>query len=315
MNTKYKVLVVGGTGLVGRKLIKILFENNFPLDNLIVTSRSYKEIEILDKKIKVVPLSKEVFEDIDICFFTSPSGVSKEYVPYALTKCKLVIDNSSFFRFNEESNLIIPEINLDEIKGKLISNPNCSTIQACLVLNEISKICTIKKIVYSTYQSCSGGGQGLLNELNSNLKFRNTCISNIGSVNQRGYSEEEMKLINETQKILNKDIEIHSNCIRVPVPYCHGVFIYLECEKEVKIDEIKSELSKTNRIELVDNQEIMYFQKSYDSEKVRVGKIKKDLFNNKAFSLFCVADNLTVGAAYNAYKIACEILRRKDENN
>lgn len=308
MNTKYRVLVVGGTGLVGRKLLELLIKNNFPISDLIVTSRSYKQMEIDNRKIQVVPLTKDVFDGIDICFFTSPSDVSKDYVPYALTKCKWVIDNSSYFRMKEESNLIIPEVNFDQIKSNLISNPNCSTIQSCLVLNEIGKYYSFKKIIYSTYQSCSGGGQKLLSLLDSDLKLRNTCLTNIGEINNDGYSDEEIKLINETRKILSKDIEIHSNCIRVPVSYCHGVFIYVKCDREVDVTFIKNIISKSERLELLSNKEIIYFQDSYGNERVRVGKIKKDIFNKNAFSLFCVADNLMVGAAYNAYLIAVKLI-------
>ena len=260
-------------------------------------------------------MNKDVFEDIDLCFFTTPSSVSKEYVPYALSKCKWVIDNSSYFRLKEESNLIIPEINFNRINSNLISNPNCSTIQACLALEEIGKFYSLNKIIYSSYQSCSGGGYKLLSQLENDQVLKNTCLSNIGDINKDGYSEEEMKLIEETRKIFSKDIDIHSNCIRVPISYCHGLFIYVECDREVDVSFLKEIVNNSNRLVLIDNKDIMYFQDSYDSEKVMVGKIKKDIFNKNAFSMFCVADNLMVGAAYNAYQIAVNLMRRKDETN
>ena len=323
MNTLYNVLVVGGTGLVGRKLIEILLDKNFPINQLISSKsdNTKEDLIINDRKIDLFKLDEKLFDNIDFCFFCSSNEVSLKWGEIAKKKCKYVIDNSSCYRKDKNTPLIIPEINKDKINSNFISNPNCSTIQSLLVLNEIKKKYKIEKIIYSTYQSCSGGGKEELKEL---LMSRNklssiysnylcdTCISQIGNVDDSHFSLEEIKMINETKKILDDyKINVHASCIRVPVSYCHGVFIYVEVKEKVDINDVIDFIRQSNNLVYIKDNEIIYFQDAYDSEKVLVGRVKKDLVNDHAFSLFCVADNLKVGAAFNAYNIAKVLI---DEN-
>lgn len=327
MKNVYNLLIVGGTGLVGRELIEILLKKGFPFSEIKISNSTLEKgnIEILNRDFQVYPLNEEVFEDVDICFFCSTSEVSEKWCIYAKEKCKYVIDNSSFFRMRDNVPLIIPEINLIDINNRLISNPNCSTIQSLLVLNEIRKEYRLNKVIYSTYQSCSGGGKSELEELNnSRLKISNiydhylcdTCISQIGSIDEEGYSQEELKMINETKKILKLPfLEVHANCIRVPVNYCHGVFIYVEVDKEVSKNKVIDLIKGSNRLEFIEDNKIIYFQKACKSEKVLVGRVKVDKYKKNCFSLFCVADNLYVGAAYNAYHIALNLIGEKNEKN
>lgn len=323
MDTLYNVLVIGGTGLVGKNLIEILIEKKFPY-NSIISSKSNNtkdKLVINEKEIELVNLDEKAFENIDICFMCANNEIALKWGMYAKEKCKFVIDNSSAFRMDSNIPLIIPEINKDKINYNLISNPNCSTIQSLLVINEIRKLYSINKIIYSTYQSCSGGGKEELNELSlSHVKKCNlyscclcdTCISQIGEIDDTRFSKEETKMINETKKILNDySLNIHASCIRVPVSYCHGVFIYFEIKEKVEIEKIIDLINSSERLIYKKDNEILYYQEAYQSEKVIVGRIKKDLDNERAFSLFCVADNLKVGAAFNAYNIAKVLI---DEN-
>ena len=323
MNTLYNVLVVGGTGLVGKNLIKILIEKEFPYNRIISTksNNTKDKLVIKDKEIELVNLEESAFEDIDICFICASNELALKWGNYAKEKCKFVIDNSSAFRMDSSVPLIIPEINKDRINSNLISNPNCSTIQSLLVINEIKKLYSINKIIYSTYQSCSGGGKEELNELSLSYAKKcdlysyalcDTCISQIGEIDDSRFSKEEIKMINETKKILfDYSLNIHASCIRVPVSYCHGVFIYIETKEKVDVEKIIELINSSDRLIYKKDNEILYFQEAYQSEKVVVGRIKKDLDNDCALSLFCVADNLKVGAAFNAYKIAKVLI---DEN-
>ena len=209
--------------------------------------------------------------------------------------------------------LVIPEINYNDIfltKRKIIANPNCSTIQCLLVLNIINKIYKLKKIIYNTYQSVSGSGMKGVFDLQSTLEGYNnefypldissTCIPLIGDIKANNYTEEEIKMINETKKILHlNDVDISSTCVRVPIFYGHGVSIYLEFDQEIEIDVIIDELKKYDYIYL---NNIANTIDVYNTDKVSVGRIRKGI-NNKSMWLYCTADNLRIGASSNALKI------------
>jgi aspartate-semialdehyde dehydrogenase len=327
MDTLYNVLVIGGTGLVGRQLLELLIVNKFPYKNIKAThsNNNLNKIQVNGEEIDILPLNENVFKDIDICFFCSTSEISSRWGKYAHSICKYVIDNSSCFRMDKDVSLIVPEINFDKCESTYVCNPNCSTIQSVLVLDQIRKRYKINKVIYSTYQSCSGGGKEELKELNQSYdKICNiysqylcdTCISQIGEITSNGFSLEELKMINETKKILDDyKLEVHASCIRVPVSYCHGVFIYVEVDENVNVDNIIQLIKESNRLVYKPDNEILYFQEAYRNDKVLVGRVKKDLVNNKAFSIFCVADNLRVGAAYNAYNIALNLIRRDNEKH
>lgn len=326
MKDTYNVLIVGATGLVGKTLIEILIEKNFPFKEIKGTkghTYTKDKLFVKNQKINIYELNENIFDDIDFCFFCSTNEVSRAYGKIAKRKCKYVIDNSSYYRMNNDVPLIVPSVNFSSINSSFISNPNCSTIQAVLVINEIKKLYKIKRIIYSTYQSCSGGGKEELIELknsflNKNKKYSNllcdTCISQIGEINNQGYSTEELKMINETKKIFKDDkIYVHANCIRVPVKFCHGVFIYLECDKKINKEVIIDQLKKSDRLEYIEDNEILFFQDAYQKDKVLVGRVREDIDNECALSLFCVADNLRIGAALNAYEIL-ERLMNDDKN-
>lgn len=328
MSVLYNVLVVGATGLVGQRLIEILLDKEFPINNLVLSASDNsigRVLRIRGKDYSLKKTNEEVFDNIDICFFCSNALVSEKWGMIAKEKCKYVIDNSSYFRMDKDVPLIIPEINFNSCNSNYISNPNCSTIQALLVINEIRKLFKINRIIYSTYQSCSGGGRRELIELLSSYSHNSkkifdhylcdTCISNIGEIKDNHFSSEEIKMINETKKIL-KDykLEVHASCIRVPVPYCHGVFIYLETDSEIDLDKVINQFNKSPRV-LYKDSGFIYFQDAYYSEKVIVGRLKKDFDKPNAMSLFCVGDNLHVGAALNAYNIALYLIRGHNEND
>ena len=213
MEPLYNVLVVGGSGLVGNKLIEILIEKEFPFSSIKYTksSKEGSNLFVNGVEVELIALNEKSFDDIDFCFFCSTSEVSSIYGKLAKEKCKYVIDNSSYFRMDKDVPLIIPEINFSSINSSLIANPNCSTIQSLLVIDAIRKQYSLKKIIYSTYQSCSGGGKEELKELNKSFsKISNiysellcdTCISQIGIIDDSGFSLEEIKMINETKRFL-----------------------------------------------------------------------------------------------------------------
>ena len=205
-------------------------------------------------------------------------------------------------------------------KRKIIANPNCSTIQSVIVLNEINKINLLEKVLYSTYQSISGAGKKAIDDYeNEEIKYfplniRKTCIPIIGNILENNYTSEEMKMILETKKILhNQDLNVSASCIRVPVVYCHGVNIYLECKNEINLDEIKKQLALCPEIIILDDNQLNLFPSSLiakDNDLVYVGRIRLDMNNKKAMWVYCVSDNLRIGAASNSIKILKTLLLR-----
>ena len=320
---KYNVAVVGATGLVGRTFLKVLAEYNFPINNLVLYSSARSagsKVEYCGKEYVVEELTEDSFENIDIALFSAGGGVSKKFAPIAEKKGAVVIDNSSAWRMDDNCALVVPEINLEDAyqKSNIIANPNCSTIQSVLPLKALKDKFGLKKVVFTTYQSVSGSGQKGINDLENCLQGKknefypydiaNTCIPEIDEFLDDGYTKEEMKMVNETRKILHDDnILVSATCIRVPIKACHGVMMQVELEKDFSLEEVKEALKQQPGVVLYDDVKNHIYPNSIvakDQDQVYVGRIRKDLTSEKGILLYCVADNIRKGAASNAVQIA-----------
>lgn len=320
---KYNVAIVGATGLVGRTFLEVLSEYNFPINDLklYASSKSKGKFERFNgKDYEVYELNEDAFDNIDIALFSAGSGVSKKYAPIARDKGVIVIDNSSCFRMDDDCSLIVPEINMEDVytKSNIIANPNCSTIQSVLPLKPLSDKFGLKKVVFTTYQAVSGSGQKGINDLERCQRgeknefypydISNTCIPEIDEFLDSGYTKEEMKMVNETRKILHlPSLKVSATCIRVPVKACHGVSMQIELEKEFTLDEVRKALASQEGIALYDDVKNHIYPNSIiakGKDLVYVGRIRRDLANENSILLYCVADNIRKGAAGNAVQIA-----------
>lgn len=261
------------------------------------------------------------FNKDDFIFFCAGTDISKEWVEIAKEAGGIVIDNSSFYRMNNDIPLIVPEVNFQQydLKNKIVSNPNCSTIQSVIVLNPLKKY-GLKRVFFTTYQSVSGSGMKGINDLintqrgNPNTFYpyniKDTFIPQIDYILDSGFTKEEIKMVNETKKILNlPNLEVSATCVRVPIIYSHGVSIVVELDIECSLLEIREELKKQAGLIVLDSTDIPTTIHSSGNDSVYVGRIRKDLSNPKMFHLFCVADNIRKGAASNAVSIAEEIIK------
>ena len=326
---KYNVAVVGATGLVGRTFLKVLEEYNFPINNLILyaSARSKgKVVTYCGKEYVIEELTKDSFDGVEIALFSAGGSISQEYAPIAESKGAVVIDNSSAWRMHEDCALVVPEINLDDIytKRKIIANPNCSTIQSVLPLKPLSDKYGLKRVVYTTYQAVAGSGQKGVDDLRRTKEgqkpefypydISNTCIPEIDSFLDDGYTKEEMKMVNETRKILHlENLPVSATCIRVPVEVCHGVMIQVELEKEFDLEEVKQVLASQEGIVLYDDPKNHIYPNSIvakDKDQVFVGRIRKDISTKNGLLLYCVADNVRKGAASNAVQIALAMVKK-----
>ena len=329
MNKKYKVAIVGATGLVGRTVLKVLEEKNMSYLNYTLFSSeksSGSKINFFNMNYIVCKLDERSFnQNFDFAFFCAGGSVSEKYIPIAVSKGCTVIDNSSVFRMAEDVPLVVPEVNSECIfnnKG-VIANPNCSTIQAVLPLKPLDDNYKIKRIIYSTYQAVSGAGRLGIEDLekksnNDNLqKFSysiyNNCIPHIDDFTQDGYTKEEHKMINETRKILNKPhLPITATAVRVPVVNCHGESLNVEFEEDFDIYDIKVMLQNFPGIIVVDDPEKNYYplaSKANGNNEVFVGRIRRDFSVNYGINLWVVADNLRKGAATNAVQILEKLIQ------
>ena len=329
MNKKYKVAIVGATGLVGRTVLKVLEEKNMSYLNYTLFSSeksSGSKINFFNMNYIVCKLDERSFnQNFDFAIFCAGGSVSEKYIPIAVSKGCTVIDNSSVFRMVEDVPLVVPEVNSECIfnnKG-IIANPNCSTIQAVLPLKPLDDKYKIKRIIYSTYQAVSGAGRLGIEDLekksnNDNLqKFSysiyNNSIPHIDDFTQDGYTKEEHKMINETRKILNKPhLPITATAVRVPVVNCHGESINVEFEEDFDIYDIKVMLQNFPGIIVVDDPEKNYYplaSKANGNNEVFVGRIRRDFSVNYGINLWVVADNLRKGAATNAVQILEKLIQ------
>lgn len=317
---KYNLAVLGATGLVGGTILKVLEERDFPINNIYFLSSKKSagnDIVFKEKTYKVEELNEESFnKDIDFAFFAAGGSISEKYAKLAVEKGIKVIDNSSVFRMEEEVPLIVPEVNPDEaLSGNgIISNPNCSTIQSVVPLKPLHDNFKIKRIVYSTYQAVSGSGLGGLKDLEQgNVEFypyqiQANALPHIDSFLENGYTKEEMKMIDETKKILKDDsIKITATTVRVPVKYCHSVSVNLEFEKSFELEDVYRVLEEFEGIIVQDDVQNNIYPMPLDvegSDKVYVGRIRRDYSLDNGLNLWIVADNIRKGAATNAVQIA-----------
>lgn len=321
---KVNVAVVGATGLVGSMMLKVLSEKNFPIDKLYLFSSKKSagsEVEYCGKKYTVEELNENSFEgkDIKIALFSAGGSVSEKYAPIAAKKGVIVIDNSSHFRMNPDVPLVVPEINPEDIKTNkgIIANPNCSTIQSVLPLKPIHDKYKIKRVIYSTYQSVSGSGVKGISDLEEGTQLaykypiRNNCIPQIDAFMDNGYTKEEMKMIDETKKILHDDIRVTATTVRVPVKTSHSVSINVETEKPFEIEDVKKIIADYPGMDLQDDIENEIYPMAITSagkNEVFVGRIRRDFTVDNGLNLWCCADNIRKGAATNAVQIALKIL-------
>jgi aspartate-semialdehyde dehydrogenase len=325
----YHVGVVGATGAVGRTMISILEERDFPVSELtlLASARSAGErLSYKDREITVQELKEDSFAGLDIALFSAGGGISKKFAPLAVQAGCVVIDNSSAFRMDPEVPLVVPEINPQSIGSQpgIIANPNCSTIQMVVALKPIHDRYKIKHVVVSTYQSVSGSGQKAISELESQSRsvlagdfaepkvyphpIAFNCLPHIDVFLDNGYTKEEMKMVNETRKILGDDsISVTPTTVRVPVFYSHSESIYVETEEEIDVAALKALLANAPGIRLVDDPQKTEYPLAIDAagrDEVLVGRVRRDLSNPRAVNLWVVSDNLRKGAALNAIQIA-----------
>ncbi|EFL53331.1 aspartate-semialdehyde dehydrogenase [Finegoldia magna] len=321
---KVNVAVVGATGLVGSMMLEVLSEKNFPIDKLYLFSSKKSagsEVEYCGKKYTVEELNENSFDgkDIKIALFSAGGSVSEKYAPIAAKKGVTVIDNSSHFRMNPDVPLVVPEINPEDIKTNkgIIANPNCSTIQSVLPLKPIHDKYKIKRVIYSTYQSVSGSGVKGISDLEEGTQLaykypiRNNCIPQIDVFMDNGYTKEEMKMIDETKKILHDDIRVTATTVRVPVKSSHSVSINVETEKPFEIEDVKKIIANYPGMVLQDDIENEIYPMAITSagkNEVFVGRIRRDYTVDNGLNLWCCADNIRKGAATNAVQIALKVL-------
>ncbi len=320
---KYKIAIVGATGLVGRSVIKVLEEKELPIENysLFATKKSAGTIlTILGKDYVVQELTKNSFDSgYDFAIFSAGSNTSKEFAPIAAKNGCIVIDNSSYFRMEEDVPLVVPEVNFEDVHNHhgIIANPNCSTIQAVLPLKALDDKYKIKRIVYSTYQAVSGAGKDALYDLENTdgskplKKFPypiyNNCLPHIDTFMENGYTKEELKMINETRKILhNPNLRITATTVRVPVSNSHSESINVEFENDFKIDDLYSTLKNFPNIIVIDDPSSNLYPMPITAtghDEVFVGRIRRDESVKSGVNLWVVADNIRKGAASNAVQI------------
>ena len=332
----YNVAIAGATGAVGEELLIILEERNFPIKKLVplASVRSVgKEVEFKGETLKVKELTCDVFEEeeIDIAFFSAGGSVSAKFAPCAAKAGAVVIDNTSYFRMNPDVPLVVPEVNPEDIalwkKTGIIANPNCSTIQMVISLAPLHKEFGIKRIDVATYQAVSGAGKKGMEELFEQMRavfnfkldkkveerevFQHqialNVIPHIDKFMDNGFTKEEMKMVNETNKILHSNIQVAATCVRVPVLRSHSEAITVYCEKEVSVEKAREVLAGFEDVKVIDNPEKNEYPMpiiATDTDYVYVGRIRKDLYDPKVLHFFNVADQIRVGAATNAVRIA-----------
>lgn len=332
---KYNIAVVGATGMVGNKFLQVLEERQLPIDHLhlFASAKSAgKTLKFMGKDYKVKELTTESFKDydIDIALFSAGGSTSKVFAPIAVASGVTVIDNSSQWRMDKDVPLVVPEVNPEDIlsnKG-IIANPNCSTIQAVVALKPLYDNYGIERIVYSTYQAVSGAGVGGYKDLENGMKgvapekfpydIAGNILPHIDVFLENGYTKEEMKMINETQKIFhNSDMKITATAARVPVFYSHSESINVELKKPFDIKDIFELYKNTEGIVLKDDVENLVYPMPKDAEnhdEVYVGRIRRDFSVDNGLNIWVVADNIRKGAATNAVQIAEKLIEYNEQD-
>lgn len=325
-----KIAVVGATGLVGSKMLQVLEERNFPVTELIPVASEKsvgKEITFKNKKYKVVSAEDAIAAKPDIALFSAGGSTSLALAPKFAEAGTIVIDNSSAWRMDPAKKLVVPEVNAEVITpdDKIIANPNCSTIQMVLVLNPLHKKYKIKRVVVSTYQSVTGTGvkavQQMENERN-NIKgemaykypIDKNALPHIDVFLDNGYTKEEMKMVNETRKIIgDESIQLTATCVRIPVVGGHSESVNIEFENDFDIKDIKEILSNASGVVVQDDVENFIYPMpltAHEKDETFVGRIRRDETQPKTLNCWIVSDNLRKGAATNAVQIAEYLIRK-----
>jgi aspartate-semialdehyde dehydrogenase len=333
----YKVAVVGATGNVGREMLDILAERNFPADEVVaIASRRSQGVECSfgDKTLKVKALDHFDFSDVDICLMSAGGAVSKEWSPKIAAQGALVIDNSSAWRMDPDVPLIVPEVNADALAGftkkNIIANPNCSTAQLVVALKPLHDKAKIKRVVVATYQSVSGAGKEAMDELFSQSKAVFTIdevetksfpkriafnvIPQIDVFMEDGYTKEEWKMMMETKKILDPKIKLTATCVRVPVFVGHSEAVNIEFENPISADEAREILRNAPGCLVIDKREPGGYVTPYEcvgEDATYISRIREDATIENGLQMWVVSDNLRKGAALNTIQIAECLINRK----
>jgi aspartate-semialdehyde dehydrogenase len=333
----YKVAVVGATGNVGREMMNILSEREFPADEVVaLASRKSmgQEVAYGDRTLKVKALDHYDFSDVDICLMSAGGAISKEWSPKIAAAGAVVIDNSSAWRMDPDVPLIVPEVNADAVAGfrkkGIIANPNCSTAQLVVALKPLHDKAVIKRVVVSTYQSVSGAGKEAMEELFSQTKsvfqlnevaatkfhkrIAFNVIPQVDVFMEDGYTKEEWKMMAETKKILDPKIKLTATCVRVPVFVSHSEAVNIEFENPISADEARNILRSAPGCLVIDKREDGGYVTPYEAageDATYISRIREDATVENGLVLWCVSDNLRKGAALNAVQIAECLINRK----
>jgi len=332
-----KVAIVGVSGAVGQEFLRVLEERNFPMDELVLFGSARSAGKVYTWKGKQITVKElkhnDDFKGIDIAFTSAGAGTSKEFAGTITKYGAVMIDNSSAFRMDDDIPLVVPEVNAEDAKKRprgIIANPNCSTIQMVVALNAIEKLSHIKRVIVATYQASSGAGAAAMDELVNQYKqivdgekpavekfahqLAYNLIPHIDVFMDNGYTKEEMKMHNETRKIMHSDVEVSAMCVRVPVLRAHSEAIWLETEKPVSVEEARAALKKAEGIIVQDDPANKIYPMPLfvaTKDPVFVGRIRKDTTHPNGLSFWCVGDQIKKGAALNAVQIAEYLVKEK----
>jgi aspartate-semialdehyde dehydrogenase len=332
-----KIAIVGVSGAVGQEFLSILSEKNLPIDELVLFGSSRSAGKVYNFKGKQLTVKElkhnDDFKDIDIALTSAGGSTSKEFAKTITKYGAIMIDNSSAFRMDSDVPLVVPEVNAEDALNyprNIIANPNCTTIQMVVALKALENLSHIKRIHVSTYQSASGAGALGMAELEQQVKdfvenkeltvekFAHQLLFNViphvDVFTENGYTKEEMKMYNETKKIMHSDIEVSSTCVRVPVMRAHSESIWAETEKPVSPKEFIAECEKTKGITVLDNTKENIYPLPFElagKDDVFVGRIRKDISNPNGITFWCVSDQIRKGAALNAVQIAEYLIKNK----
>ncbi|TXL67733.1 aspartate-semialdehyde dehydrogenase [Cerasibacillus terrae] len=340
----YDIAIVGATGAVGQKIMDVLEKRNFPIGSIkLLSSKNSagKKINFFNEEIIVEEATPESFTNVDIAFFSAGGSVSEALVPAAIEKGAVVIDNTSAYRMDANVPLVVPEVNETDIKNHkgLIANPNCSTIQMVTALKPIQKAYGLNRIIVSTYQAVSGSGKKAVDELDKQTRnyvnkeetkpevlpvagdkrhypIAFNALPQIDVFQENGYTAEEMKMINETKKIMHlPDVKVAATCVRLPFFTSHAESIYIEIDKEnINPTDIWKVLESQEGVVLEDDIQTQTYPtplSAMDKDEVFVGRVRKDLDCDKGFHMWVVSDNLLKGAALNTVQIAESLIKNK----
>ena len=329
------IAIVGATGNVGRKTLDVFNKKNFKFDNLYLVASEKsagKKVSFQGKDYEVENLENYDFSKANITFFAAGGKISKKYAEKAAQKT-IVIDNSSFFRMDPDVPLIVPQVNASDIKKmkkNIIANPNCSTAQLVIALKPLHDLFRIKRVIVSTYQSVSGGGKASMDELidqtkkfldgkkiepkNFTKQIAFNIIPHIDSFSEDGYTKEELKMTNETKKILDDNIELTATCVRIPVLVSHSEAVNIEFEKPFTIDKVREALNEAEGCEIMDYRDNGGYSTPLEAtgkDETYISRIREDKTKDNALNLWIVSDNLLRGAALNSVEIAETIINNK----